>query len=131
MKYILSALTVVFLLSSCDSNGQETKKDGQTVAKNVEVAEFESMMTKHPGTVLDVRTADEFNSGHIDNATNIDWYGDDFNTKAETLDKKKPVYVYCHSGGRSKSAMKRLKSLGFEEVYNLSGGITAWNNTHR
>lgn len=119
----------LFLSISCSSNGQDSQ-DASGIAETVNVIDFEALLTEHPGTLIDVRTADEFESGKIDEAINIDWHGNTFNTEVEKLDKRKPVYVYCRSGGRSKSAMKRLTRLGFEEVYNLNGGITAWNQAH-
>lgn len=87
-------------------------------------------MKEHPGTLLDVRTKDEFDKGSIPNAVNIDWYSDSFNDEVKELDMNKPVYVYCHSGGRSQRAMNRMISLGFSEVYNLKGGIMAWKEAH-
>ncbi|MGB0431368.1 MAG: rhodanese-like domain-containing protein, partial [Bacteroidia bacterium] len=92
---------------------------------------FEKQMKDKPGIILDVRTPDEYRQGHIDGSLLIDWYSKDFDTKVAELDKSKPIYVYCHVGGRSASAMKKLtKQLGFTEVYNLKGGIVAWRNVH-
>jgi thioredoxin len=82
--------------------------------------------TDHP-QILDVRTPDEFESEHIDNAKNVNWNGDDFEAKAASYDKSKPVFVYCLSGGRSKKAATKLKELGFDTVYELDGGLLNWN----
>ena len=82
--------------------------------------------TDHP-QILDVRTPDEFESEHIDNAKNVNWNGDDFEAKASSYDKSKPVFVYCLSGGRSKKAATKLKELGFDTVYELDGGFLNWN----
>ena len=136
MKYfpISAAFFAVLLLSfSCgNSNPQDgAKTKAQTIAIDIDVATFDKMIAEKPGTILDVRTQDEYNRVFIDGSTLIDWYSDDFNQEVEKLDKNKPVYVYCHVGGRSKSAMKRLNSLGFTEVYNLNGGIVAWRNVHK
>lgn len=76
--------------------------------------------------MLDVRTPKEFKKGHIDGAKNMNYYDDDFDAQIEKLDKDKPVYVYCHSGGRSAKAMSLMKEKGFKEVYNLLGGYGAW-----
>lgn len=136
MKYfpISAAFFAVLILSfSCgNSNPQDgAKTKAQTIAIDIDVATFDKMIVEKPGAILDVRTQDEYNRGFIDGSTLIDWYSDDFNQEVEQLDKNKPVYVYCHVGGRSKSAMKRLNSLGFTEVYNLNGGIVAWRNVHK
>lgn len=77
--------------------------------------------------VIDVRTPDEYAKGHLSGATMIDFYEADFKTKLTTLDKSKPVFVYCAAGGRSGSATDVLKSLGFKRIYDLKGGIRAWN----
>ncbi len=77
--------------------------------------------------VLDVRTKDEFRSGHIPNARNIDIYSPDFGNQIGKLDKSKTYLVYCQSGSRSYSAMQLMKSNGFENVFNLDGGISIWD----
>ncbi|KQB41660.1 thioredoxin domain-containing protein [Flavobacterium aquidurense] len=81
--------------------------------------------TDHP-QILDVRTPDEFESDHIENAKNVNWNSDDFETKAAAFDKSKPVFVYCLSGGRSKKAAAKLNELGFTNVYELEGGFLNW-----
>ena len=68
-----------------------------------------------------------YNSGHIQESVNIDFYAGDFTDKLRILRKDVPIYVYCRSGGRSFSAAKKMQGLGFVKVYNLSGGIGSWN----
>lgn len=80
--------------------------------------------------IVDVRTAEEFAKGHLLNAQNIDWNSSDFNTQITQLDKSKPVFVYCLSGGRSSSAVKQMYSLGFKQVYELNGGIMKWRGAN-
>ncbi len=76
--------------------------------------------------LLDVRTADEFSTGHIDKAANSCVTTDEFVQKMANLNKDKPVYVYCKSGGRSAKASKILVDNGFSQVFEVTGGITAW-----
>ena len=77
--------------------------------------------------ILDVRTEDEFNEGMIKGALNIDIYkGQGFIYSIEELDKSKNYYVYCRSGGRSGQACSIMSQLGFENAYNLLGGIMNW-----
>jgi len=81
--------------------------------------------------LVDVRTPLEYNSGHLAKAININSQDEDFNEQLSKLDKTKPTFVYCAAGvegGRSNTAAKMLKELGFEEIYELKGGITNWNN---
>lgn len=77
--------------------------------------------------ILDVRTADEFNEGYIPGALNIDIYkGQGFLEEVNQLDKSKDYYVYCRSGARSAQACAIMREQGFENTYNLIGGITDW-----
>lgn len=77
--------------------------------------------------ILDVRTEDEFAEGMIPGAINIDIYkGQGFIYSIEELDKSKNYYVYCRSGGRSGQACSIMSQLGFENTYNLLGGIMNW-----
>jgi rhodanese-related sulfurtransferase len=78
--------------------------------------------------LLDVRTEDEYNDGIIENAINIDIHkGQDFIAELESLDKNKNYYVYCRSGARSAKACEIMNELGFENAFNLLGGILDWN----
>lgn len=77
--------------------------------------------------ILDVRTEDEWNEGIIPNAINIDIYkGQGFIYEVEELDKSKNYYVYCKAGGRSQQACTIMNQLGFENTYNLMGGMMQW-----
>ncbi|HEX8561685.1 MAG TPA: rhodanese-like domain-containing protein [Flavobacterium sp.] len=77
--------------------------------------------------ILDVRTEDEVNEGMIPNAINLDIYkGQGFIYAVDELDKSRNYYVYCKAGGRSEQACKIMNQLGFENTYNLIGGMTDW-----
>lgn len=76
--------------------------------------------------LLDVRTTGEWNEGHLQGAKLVTLSKDGFVEKAKaSLDPKKPVLVYCKSGGRSAKAAKQLREAGFT-VHDLDGGIAAW-----
>ncbi len=77
--------------------------------------------------ILDVRTPDEFQDGYIPGAHNIDIYkGQEFLDEVNNLDKSKEYYVYCRSGARSAQACALMEQQGFENTYNLLGGIMEW-----
>lgn len=76
--------------------------------------------------ILDVRTEEEYKNGHLLNAKNINIREDSFVQNIKELNKNKPVFVYCLSGGRSANAVKILKEQGFNEIYELEGGILNW-----
>ncbi|MES2811721.1 MAG: thioredoxin [Bacteroidota bacterium] len=122
MKNIVLSLVCVatFLFSSC-------KGQTNNINESIEPKVFAEKINSDDVYLIDVRTPQEYAAQHIGNAVNIDINGPDFDTQLENLDKKKPVYVYCLSGGRSAKAAQKMSDLGFTEVYNLSGGITKWN----
>ena len=77
--------------------------------------------------LIDVRTYDEFASGHIPNAINIDFKNfTEFQENINLIDKDRPTYIYCLSGGRSTIAYSYLKDIGFKNLYELDGGILDW-----
>ncbi len=77
--------------------------------------------------ILDVRTEEEYNEGIIPKAINIDIYkGQGFIYRIDELDKSKNYYVYCRSGGRSEKACNLMHQMGFENTYNLVGGMMEW-----
>ena len=123
MRKLFSIALAAFLFSSCSS--------GQTngVKTNLTATEFANKINESvTATIIDVRTPDEFSKGHLVNATNFDWNGNDFEKQIAPLDKSKPVFVYCLSGGRSSSAANKMRSVGFKAVYELSGGIMKWRS---
>ncbi|WP_418263762.1 rhodanese-like domain-containing protein [Flavobacterium faecale] len=115
-------LLSVFILSSCQKQHSQSQNivNASTFQQKIET-------TENP-QILDVRTPEEFNQEHIPNALNINWNGDNFEVEAEKLDKSKPVFVYCKSGGRSKKASAKLTELGFENVCELEGGFMQWSS---
>ncbi len=88
--------------------------------------EFNAQMQKQDCIILDVRTPQEFNAGHVKGAVNIDWNGSDFQTSIEKLDKNKKIFIYCAVGGRSAKAKTAMQKAGFKQVHNMLGGIEAW-----
>lgn len=78
--------------------------------------------------ILDVRTPEEFATGHLTGADNINVNDKNFKDRVSLLDKTAPVYVYCKGGLRSASATATLQELGFTQIYDLKGGIMAWTN---
>jgi rhodanese-related sulfurtransferase len=127
-------LSLILLLNvsiySCTSSHSRpgnlvTVQAGQ-VAKNVTAEEFKSLIEQGEGLLLDVRTPEEVAAGKIADASNIDYFSEDFKESLNKLDKNKPVYVYCRSGHRSGNTMEIMKELGFMTIYNLDGGIKGW-----
>jgi thioredoxin len=109
-----------FIIFSC--NGQTA-----SVVKTVDVKTYsEKIKSTSNAQILDVRTPEEYASGHIENSDNVNWLSDSFVLRTDKYDKTKPVFVYCKIGGRSIKAANKLAELGFTTVYNLDGGMLKW-----
>lgn len=109
---------IITIAISCNSTAQKT---------NLTVEEFKNGLKNEKAQILDVRSLEEYNSGHIQNAFLANWnIESQFIERINHLDKNKPVYTYCLSGIRSASATRWLLKNGFKEAYNLDGGISAW-----
>ncbi len=119
MKRILFLIGCISILMTINTSAQ--------TAVNLDAASFNAKIKQITnGQIIDVRTPGEYAQGHILNSINIDISSNDFTQKAAKLDKSKPVFVYCLSGARSSSAMSYLNSVGFKEIYNLTGGMMRW-----
>ncbi len=78
-------------------------------------------------TLIDVRTPEEYAQGHIEGAQNHNFFDADFTHQFHAFDKEKPLLLYCRSGNRSGKAARLLDSIGFQKLYDLQGGYSAWN----
>jgi len=98
----------------------------QPRGKRASTLEVTQMLNRGKTVVVDVRTAEEFATGHLRDAKNIPLA--DFATRIGELDKSKgkSVVVICQTGARADKAMKMLQAAGFEDVVGLDGGIAAW-----
>ena len=97
-----------------------------TMDLTVDAVKFSKAISAPDAQILDVRTAGEFQSGHIANALQANWLDSkEFKNRTQHLDKSKTIYIYCQSGGRSASAQNALIQAGFT-VVNLEGGISNW-----
>src|SRR5690606_4251828 len=118
-RFLLPAI-LVFSFLACNSapKGDDLKPK-----------DFKKKLDETPtAQLLDVRTPQEYAEGHLKDALNLDWDGEDFTqqVQAANLDKAKPVFVYCLAGGRSAAAAQSLRGMGFSEVYEMEGGMMKW-----
>lgn len=115
LKLIIPVLTLTTILSF------------KAFCQQLTTADFEKGIAQKNIQLLDVRTADEYKSGHIAQALQADWNNQEqFKSRVQDIDKSKPVYIYCAAGGRSKKAADWFRSNGYTEVYDLSGGFIKW-----
>lgn len=121
MKYLLKILFLALTLSLYNCNGQQSVKTSLTAT------EFSDKIKTMPDAALiDARTPAEFSKGHLPNALNVNWNGGDFDKQVASLDKSKPVLIYCLSGARSAAAANKMRADGFKQVLELEGGIMKW-----
>ena len=125
-----AALTLAAItgMSACTSDTPASSRASSATGQHMAASDFSTAM-KAPGTiVLDVRTPAEYASGHLAHAQNIDIEASDFGNQIAALDKNATYAVYCHSGNRSGTALEQMTAAGFTHVYDLAGGIGAWQN---
>ena len=135
---VLAVLVVSLGLAAC-SNSDATTSPETTVARSTEsvapagirvVAPEEAAATiaDPPAdlVILDVRTLEEFEDGHIEGAVMLDFYRDDFADELAKFDPDVPYVLYCRSGNRSSQARAIMSDLGFQSVEDVEGGIVGW-----
>lgn len=113
----------LFVVACAQNNvNRQNTQQPQTIS----ASQFKAAIEKPGVQILDVRTAGEYQSGHIQNALQANWNNaKEFQDRTQHLDKSKPVYVYCQAGGRSAAAQSFLTEKGYT-VVNLEGGMSNW-----
>ena len=97
------------------------------VCENLNADQANAWLREHPETqVLDVRSKGEFEGGALPKAVNISIGDESFDSQVTTLDKAKPVLVYCAGGFRSRKAVAKLKELGFRNIQHIHRGYMSW-----
>jgi rhodanese-related sulfurtransferase len=125
---IISGIYIAFIKD--DSDTESNSKQSITVEDITTKEAFDLIQnnSENPDfVILDVRTLDEYNSGHIENASMLDFYNESFADDLDQLDKDDTYLVYCRTDNRSRSATDIMVELGFKDVYNMLGGIVQWN----
>lgn len=97
------------------------------VCENLNADQANAWLREHPETqVVDVRSKDEFDDGALPRAVNISIGDEAFDSKVGSLDKAKPVLVYCAGGFRSRKAVARMKQIGFKNIQHIHRGYMSW-----
>ena len=122
---LLLAVLGITLACACLGSDPDREKPGSKVIHPAEAAIMIEEMRDDPGfVIIDLRTADEFAGGHIPGAINID--AATFPEHLETLNPDGTYVIYCRRGTRSAGVHKLMNESGFREVYEIEGGISAW-----
>ena len=110
---------------------EEAKKPAEGEVETITLDQFEEKRKAKDVVVLDVRTPEEFEAGHVPGATNLNFRDEGFAAKVATLDKGKTYLVYCATGRRSTGATAKMKELGFGKLFNFTGSMAAWNKADK
>lgn len=95
--------------------------------KEISYKNLKELMKNKTVYLIDVRSNQEYEEGHLDGAINISMYTIEKEILNYVKNKNDLIILYCSSGGRSREAKKTLENLGYQNVYNLKGGIdTVW-----
>ena len=121
MKKLIASFAALILLAGCSSTGSATTVD-------LNVSEFSQKINEPDVIILDVRTPEEFASGHIEGALNIDFNSGDFANEITRLNPSETYAIYCRSGSRSGQAASIMHKAGFHDVSNLNGGVIDWTD---
>jgi rhodanese-related sulfurtransferase len=121
VRKLIASFAAIILLAGCSSTGSAT-----TV--NLNVSEFSQKISEPGVIIVDVRTPEEFASGHIEGALNIDFNSGNFENEITRLNPSETYAVYCRSGSRSGQAASIMHKAGFHDVSNLNGGVIDWTN---
>lgn len=124
MKTIISILAV-FTLSFSAISQQVTEATEERVER-VSKEEFKEKLETGEYIIFDVRTLEEYQASHIKGAKLLDFLDGSFESMLTTLPKNYQYLIYCQSGGRSASALQRMKEEGFMHVLELKGGYSSW-----
>jgi rhodanese-related sulfurtransferase len=104
----------------------------QNTYKKLSVAQCDSLIkaneTNPNFVILDVRTKSSWQSQHLEGSIYRNYYDSNFDAQLNALPKHKTFLVHCQSGGRSGQAFKKMQNLGFSEVYDMQGGMSAWKS---
>nr|WP_299382619.1 rhodanese-like domain-containing protein [Allomuricauda sp.] len=118
LNLLFSAVCCLFFCSC-----QSQKEEG---VKKIDKATVKSDVIGKDVQFIDVRTPKEYLNGHIDDAVNMNVNDPGFKDQILQLDKEQPVYLYCKMGGRSNRAAQLLQEMGFQTIYDYSGGYKDW-----
>jgi rhodanese-related sulfurtransferase len=120
VTYALAGILVLVcagVLSGAGLNAVTPKEAYELIRKNAGNRDF---------VIIDVRTPDEYDEGHVEGAINIDYYHPGFQSDVKKLDRNKTYLLYCRTGNRSGSAFRLFEELRFQDVYHMEGGTSRW-----
>ena len=140
MRYTILFISIIVMSVACTADQADSQSSNASAAQlnsgewqvqTVEALEAQDVISTVPNiVVLDVRTPEEYDAGHISGGKNIDFFGSDFESQLSELDRDTPYLLHCKSGGRSTKVLKVMERLGFKNIYHLEGGFDAWKKAN-
>ena len=131
-KLILVILSAALILGALLAGCPAATTDNSQIIEDISPQAALDLIQQNEGNtgfvILDVRTPSEYAQGYIEGAINIDFYSSEFEEMMKALDRDDTYFIYCASGHRGGQARDMMEGLDFAEVYNLSGGIIAWQD---
>jgi rhodanese-related sulfurtransferase len=125
---LLSVILLSAFAAACSEKSSVVKNG---VFQNIDAQKAQQMIDENRANanflLIDIRTPEEFASGHIGGAVNVDFFSAGFQAEMDKMDKRKTYLIYCLAGSRSGRALSMMQDKGFYTVYNLFGGIKEWN----
>jgi len=115
LRFIFISLLLIYSCQIFESNEINEISDAQFT--EIQDTDF---------ILVDVRTTEEYESGHIQDAVNFDFYSESFQKEILSLDKSSSIILYCRTQNRSTKTANYLKENGYKEITVLEGGITSW-----
>ena len=123
--FSLISLTLILYINCVQGYSDQSSQ----IIKKISVEEADKLINERKDDpnliILDVRTPDEYKTGHIKNSLNINFKSNNFKEEVDKLGKNNTYLVHCRSGKRSSKAIEIMRELNFREVYNM-GGIIQW-----
>lgn len=115
LKRLIALAISLISLAGCSTSSSVS-------VTHVDAADFLSQISSGEVIVLDVRTPEEFNAGHLSGAVNLDVQSGQFETELSKLDKAATYAIYCRSGRRSTIAAEKMANAGFANIINFNQG---------
>ncbi len=123
----IALIICCFFISNCNEK-IENKTSKKKILVKISVEKFKGKLDTNKYILIDVKTKKEHEKENIPGSSVIDFYGNNFKSNLNSLDKNKKYLIYCHKGARSSLALRLMNMLEFKEVYELKGGISAWKS---
>lgn len=105
--------------------------ESQTIVVDVSAGEAHVLIQENRDNpnfvILDVRTPEEYDEGHIEGAVNLNFYDDDYREQLENLDRDDTYLLFCRSGNRSGQTLDIMEEIEFMTIYHMTGGMIEWN----